>query len=78
MYETNIETHLVLRHDAWRPVVPESPGDSTLPDSTYEATLDVLHAKLHDSEACDHSPTLDDSRADPNRVDRRRAAGNRE
>ena len=55
--ETNIETHLALRHDAWRPMVPESSGDSPLPDTTErEVTLEALHSKLHDSGACDHSP----------------------
>ena len=62
--ETNIETHLALRHDAWRPMVPESSGDSPLPDTTErEVTLEALHSKLHDSGACDHLPTVDDHRS---------------
>ena len=77
--ETNIESHLALRHDAWCPNAPESSGNSPLPDSTErEGTLEALHSKLHDSGACDHSPTLDDSRADPNWVDQRRAGGRTE
>jgi len=55
--ETNIETHLALRHDAWRPMVPESSGDPPLPDTTErEVALDALHWTLHHSGACDHSP----------------------
>ena len=75
--ETDIETHLALRHDAWRPKVPEPSGDLPVPNSTERVVaLGALHSKFHDAEACDHSPTLDEeSRADANQEDQRFPSG---
>lgn len=54
--ETNIETHLAMRHDTWRPMMPEVPEDSPPPDSRErDAALEALHSKLHEAEECDHS-----------------------
>ena len=45
--ETNTETHLALRHNAWCPIVAESSGNSPLPDTNErEVALEALRLAL--------------------------------